>query len=151
MKIVSSLQTWRVKKRTPKEIPFRIMDRGLSIQNDVREQRGSCEPKRCMWVVLAEQKKRFYLSIISLSSREYPCTDPQVWETLWIPGPRACGGESKTIRGLSSDGDLFVGTSNQPLQNGIQVCFFFGTDTIATHLAMGYTFQIQRFNQFVHG
>ena len=43
------------------------------------------------------------------------------------------------------------GSRDEPLQNGIQVRFFFGTYAVTGHFAMGHALQVQGFDQLVHG
>ena len=45
---------------------------------------------------------------------------------------------------------LMRGSRDEPLQNSIEVGFFFSTDAIAGYLTMGHTLQVQRFDQLVH-
>ena len=45
---------------------------------------------------------------------------------------------------------LMRGSRDEPLQNSIQVCFFFGTYAVAGHFAMGHALQVQGFDQLVH-
>jgi len=42
------------------------------------------------------------------------------------------------------------GSRDEPLQNSIEVCFFFSTYAIARYLTMGHTLQVQGFDQLVH-
>lgn len=42
------------------------------------------------------------------------------------------------------------GSRDEPLQNSIEVCFFFSTNAIAGYLAMGHALQVQGLNQLVH-
>lgn len=42
------------------------------------------------------------------------------------------------------------GSRDEPLQNSIQVCFFFGTYAVAGYLTMGHALQVQGFDQLVH-
>ena len=45
---------------------------------------------------------------------------------------------------------LMRGSRDEPLQNSIEVRFFFGTDAVAGYLTMGHALQVQGFDQLVH-
>lgn len=42
------------------------------------------------------------------------------------------------------------GSRDEPLQNSIEVCFFFSTYAIAGYLTMGHALEIQGVDQLVH-
>jgi hypothetical protein len=50
---------------------------------------------------------------------------------------------------LLPDG-LFAGSSNQPLEDSVEVCLFFGADSITAHLSMRDLFEVERIDELVN-
>jgi hypothetical protein len=45
---------------------------------------------------------------------------------------------------------LLCGSRDEPLQDSIEICLFFGTYAIAGDFTMGHALQVQRVDQLIH-
>jgi len=79
---------------------------------------------------------------------------PSIFMIVIIGVPRGSATKGRKVevsRKFFDSTGLLAGTSNEPLQHGIQIRLLFRAYPVAAHFPVGDAFEIQRFDQLVDG